>query len=84
MSRKYILIGSLLLPLMAASNLAYAGPQHTDRAWWPNQARSYSSSQDYTTKPAAARDTTAPQAVGGQQTCRYQGGPRSPLVCSAR
>jgi hypothetical protein len=84
MSRKYNLIGSLLLPLMAAPNLAYAGPQGSDRAWWPNQAQSYGSSQGYTTKPVAARDKVAPQAIGGQQACRYQGGPRSPLVCSAR
>ena len=84
MLRKYILIGSLLLPFTAASNLAYAGPQGSDRAWWPNRAQSYGSSQGYTTEPVAARDKVSPQAVGGQHACRYQGGSRSPLVCSAR
>ena len=84
MSRKYILIGSLMLPLLAVSNLAHAGPQPSDRAWWPNQATSYTASRGYTTEPVAARDQMAPQAIGGQKTCRYQGGPRSPLVCSRR
>jgi hypothetical protein len=84
MSRKHILIGSLLLPFLAASNLAYAGPQPSDRAWWPNQAQSYGPGRGYTTEPVAARGQTAPQATGGQSTCRYQGGPRSPLVCSTR
>ena len=84
MSRKHILIGSLLLPFMAASNVAYAGPQPSDRAWWPNQPATHTVSRGYTTEPVAARAQATPQAIGGQKTCRYQGGPRSPLVCSTQ
>lgn len=81
MSRKYILIGSLLLPLMAASNLAYAGPQPSDPAWWPNHNRNYAPSRDFTTAPVAGGVQAVPRATD-PRTCRYQGS-RS-LVCSTR
>ena len=83
MSRKHVLAASLLLPLIALSNVAQASPQGSDRAWWPSNARNYSSSDAYITKPVAARTPiVAPRPSG--QTCRYQGGPRSPLVCTTQ
>jgi hypothetical protein len=82
MFRKHILMASLLLPFMAASSLAHAGPQPSDRAWWPNQAASSAPSRGYATELVAGRDQIAPQATG--RSCRYHGNPRSPLVCSTR
>jgi len=63
MSRKYMLIGSLLLPLMAASNFAHAGPQPSDRAWWPDHGSGYTASRGYTTEQVAARQQATPQAT---------------------
>jgi hypothetical protein len=80
MSRKHILTISLLLPFMAMSNLAHAGPQGSDRAWYPNWGRSDSTSNAYVTRPAALDTEAAPQTSGGKATCRYQGG-RS-MTCS--
>jgi hypothetical protein len=80
MSRKHILTASLLLPFMAVSNLAYASPQGSDRAWYPNWARSASTTDAYITRPTALGDEAAPQTSRGQPTCRYQGG-RS-MTCS--
>ena len=84
MFRKHILMASLLPPFMVASSLAHAGPQTSDRAWWPNQPASSAPSRGYATEPVAVRGQTTPQATGAQRTCRYQGSPRSPLVCSTR
>ena len=84
MSRKHILAASLLLPFIALSNVAHAGPQATDRAWWPNQPTYSAPSRTYTTQPVAARVPVAPRPGGNQTTCRYQGGPRSPLACTTQ
>ena len=84
MFRKHTLMVSLLLPFVAASSLAHAGPQPSDRAWWPNQTASSVPSRGYAAEPGAARGQTTPQAIGGQPSCRYQGSPRVPLVCSRR
>jgi hypothetical protein len=80
MSRMYVLTVALLLPFMAASNLAYAGPQGSDRAWWPNWDRSVSTTDAYATRPVALDAQAAPQTSRSQATCRYQGG-RS-MTCS--
>ena len=72
MSRNYIWIGLLLLPLMATSNLAYAGPQPSDRAWWPNRNRNVAPNRDFTNAPVAVRIKAAPQAIRDQPN-RYQG-----------
>jgi hypothetical protein len=80
MSRKRILTVSLLLPFMAVSTLAYAGPQGSDRAWYPNWGRSDATADAYVTRPTALGDQVAPQTSRGQVTCRYQGG-RS-MTCS--
>jgi hypothetical protein len=74
MSRKHILTVALLLPFMAASNLAYAGPQGSDRAWWPNWDRSVSTTDAYVSRATALSDQAAPQTSRSQVTCRYQGG----------
>ena len=79
MNRKYIVAGLLVAPVLALSSLAYAAPQPSDRAWWPNHGRDVSAA--YGTQPAAARHQL-PMKEGGQTTCRYQGG-RS-MVCSTR
>ena len=79
MSRKHILTVALLLPFMAASNLAHAGPQASDRAWWPNWAQNNSSGDAYAIRPTAL-DAQAPQTSRSQVTCRYRGG-RS-MTCS--
>ncbi len=84
MSRKHILAASLLLPFIALSSVAHAGPQASDRAWWPNQSNGYAPSRTYTTQPVAARVPVAPRPSGNQATCRYQGGPRSPLACTTQ
>ena len=80
MNRKYIAAGFLVAPLLALSSLAYAGPQPSDRAWWPNYGRDVSGA--YAKQPAATRDQR-PTKEGDQTTCRYQGG-RSTMVCSTR
>lgn len=84
MSRKHILAASLLLPFIAVSNVAHAGPQPSDRAWWPNQSNGYAPGRATITEPVAARAPVAARPSGNQTTCHYQGGPRSPLVCTTQ
>jgi hypothetical protein len=84
MSRKHIVAASLLLPFIALSHVAHAGPQGSDRAWWPNQSNGYGPSRTTITEAVAARVPVAPLPSGNQATCRYQGGPRSPLVCTTQ
>ena len=80
MNSKYIATGLLVAPLLGLSSLAFAGPQPSDRAWWPNHGRDAGGA--YATKSQAARDQLPPRK-GSIQTCRYQGG-RSTMVCSTK
>jgi len=78
---------SVALPLLAVSSFAYAGPQPTDHAWWPNQTHG-SQNQDYAsgiyvTRPVAAYGDVAPVVTIGTPTCRYLRGSRS-LTCAPR
>jgi hypothetical protein len=92
MFRKQLLTSSLLLPLMAVSGLAHAGPTITDKNYWPNEVGPGA----YRTTPPQAGQTsswaaevgtprarTAPEMDNGQRQCRYlyRGGPRSPVTC---
>jgi len=81
MFRNFAFATSVALPLVAVSSLAYAGPQPTDRAWWPSQSQSYATGSTYITRPVAAYGDVVPLATGGTPTCRYQGGSRS-LTCA--
>lgn len=76
MTRKSLFTASLLLPLIAMSGVAYAGP-----TWTP--ARSPSQTSGSEAYIAYAQYVPTMQHVGGWE-CSYQGGPKSPLVHSRR
>jgi hypothetical protein len=86
MSRKSLLAVSLLMPLMAISSMAYAGPKITDKTYSPGEVRSQQTEADwrgaYAMEPGARLGRTAPAVNTGQSQCRYQGGPKSPMTCS--
>lgn len=87
MFRKHLFIAASLLPLMALSGVAYAGPTITDKRYWPNEARSsgsYGQTDPYTARALESRTPraqVAPAPIGGRPNCRYLGGPKSPLTC---
>lgn len=92
MSRKRLFTISLLLPLMAVSGQALAGPTVTDRNYWPNEVRAQTlqnakqvDTDWYQAHASGLKTAKTPRRQAtpstGQQTCRYQGGPKLPLVC---
>jgi hypothetical protein len=86
MSRKYLLTVSLLMPLMAISGMANAGPKITDKSYWPNETRNQQTEPDwrsaYALQTGSPIRQTAPAVNAGQSRCSYQGGPKSPMTCS--
>lgn len=67
MTRKGILAAALLLPCVALSGAAYAGPTST---YPPAQSAQPSNGPYAMSMPAAHADGSI---------CRYQGGPKSPI-----
>lgn len=88
MSRKSPLATLLLLPFIAISTLAHAGQTITDKAYWPNEARSPNANNPEQTdwRRARAMETrpapraAEPQPNSRQNSYRYQGGPKSGLT----
>jgi hypothetical protein len=88
MSRKYLLTVSLLLPFMAVSSLAHAGPTITDKRWyWPNETRSYAPSGPYAMEQRAPWAQVVPLVNNepyGSRSCTWLGGPKSSFATCAR
>lgn len=85
MSTKYLFAVSLLMPLMAISGMANAGPKITDKSYWPNETRNQQSEPDWRSAYGLQTGTprrTAPAVDVGRSQCRYQGGPKLPMTCS--
>ena len=86
MSRKLLLAASLLMPLMAISSMAYAGPKIVDKTYSPGEVRSQRTEPDWRGAYALERGAPPRQVVpgvgAGQHQCRYQGGPKLPMTCS--
>lgn len=84
MSSKRLLTVSLLLPLVATSSIAHAGPRITDKSYWPDGWRSSPPpSEAYAVGQRASRAQAVPQVYTDRYRdraitiCTYQGGPKS-------
>ena len=87
MLKKHLLKISLLLPLMAISATAYAGPTIKGKSYWPSEARqsaqnrTVGSQSDLNSAFAYDRTTLRLQPATvpseGGSAWRYQGGPKS-------
>jgi hypothetical protein len=87
MLKNHLLKISLLLPLVAMSATAHAGPTITDKGYWPSEARQSAqtgtrSSQSnlnsaFAYDRAASRLQPATNPNDGGPFPRYQGGPKS-------
>lgn len=92
MTRKRLLPALLLLPLVAVSGAAHAGPTIANKNYWPNEVGPWSYDGIKKTETDRRRARTvergtglfraAPEVNSGQYRCRYQGGPKLPMTCS--
>jgi hypothetical protein len=86
MIKKCLLTTSLLLPLVAISGAALAGPGISDRRYFPNEARSQQPASPFAMEPRTFIGPTAPPAFGSGQRVpaskphMYIGGPKSGLT----
>ena len=82
MTRTFLTAGLVVVPILALSTVAHAGPQPSDRAWWPNY--NLNANAGHATRLVGARDQVTPTERRRRTTCRFQAGPRSGTVCTAR
>jgi len=84
MTRKHLLAALLVLPLAAASSAALAGPKITDKSYWPESRTTERATPDAYSAygqaiPYGGAAQVRTQEYGGQRSCTYQGGPKSPF-----
>jgi hypothetical protein len=77
MIRTSLLAASLMLPIMAIGTAAHAGPNASDKRYWPSEARVESPLSAY----AMERRSFAPGSDRFQASKpQYRGGPKSGLT----
>lgn len=86
MIRTSLLTASLILPIVAIATVANAGPNASDKRYWPADARVESPMSAYAMERRGFAFEAAPVAIGGAYRVpvakpqTYQGGPKSGLT----
>jgi len=85
MIKKCLLSASLILLVMAIATIANAGPNASDKRYWPSEARVESPASAYAMERRGSASQAAPVAIGGSYRFpvskpQYLGGPKSGLT----